>query len=50
MMKALEITGEVAAQVVVFILAFSLSTGLACSKKAVSCDDSRDEAAEVRTP
>ena len=48
--RVLETGVEVIAQLVVFALAFSLSTGMACNPK-VMCDDSpRDEAAEVATP
>lgn len=48
--KLAEYTGEGLAQAAVFLLAFSLSTGLTCNGKKVSCDQPRDEAAEVSAP
>lgn len=48
--RAFETTAELVAQLVLFALAFTLSTGFACSPRKFSCDQPRDEAAEVRTP
>lgn len=47
--KAAELTGEAAAQLAIFLLAFFLSTGLTCGGKPI-CDYPRNEASEVGTP
>jgi hypothetical protein len=48
--KLAEYTGEALAQASVFVLAFFLATGLTCNGKRLTCDQPRDEAAEVRAP
>jgi hypothetical protein len=48
--KLAEFGTEAAEHAAIFVLTFLLATGLTCNGRKVSCDQPRDEAAEVRTP
>ncbi len=48
--KLLDLGAEAAEHAFVFVLTLLLATGLTCSGRKLSCDQPRDEAAEVRTP
>lgn len=47
--KLIDIGGEVVTNIVIFVLAVALSTGMTCGK-AAQCDDSGTEAAQTAAP